>query len=236
MNVRVSSLLCRKAGLPLLAVALLPCLDTSRAAGVDGSAFDPAQVDVASSGQPQAVTTDFTNAPGTPYPFTNPSGSTLIIGYHANSAQPAPVKGNNLAFDISRVVSGDIVFLLNPAGSNDPSNWAAVFRFLSPADPTGAQGLPADQLEGFDTGNTGPGGFAGFKLFPNTVYVADSYTPTSGHIATATEVGNGSNGLLAGQTAIFIYTVNVPEPATWLELLAGSGIIAGVLRRRNARF
>ena len=64
--------------------------------------------------------------------------------------------------------------------------------------------------------------------------MADSYTSIVGHIATVTQLGP-SQGILPGQTAILQYVVNVPEPATWLELLAGAGLLAGLRLRRRAR-
>ena len=220
----------------LLAAAMLPCLAVARAGEADGSAAGPGMLSCAAARQPSAVSPEpYINLPGTPSTFNNPGGQTIVVGYNVYSARPAPVSGSSI-FNITSTAAGDIVMLRDPAGSNDPSNWVAVFRFLNLDDPTGALGLSANEVEGFDASNVGPGGFTGFRLFPNTVYLADTERPPSSHFTFASELGTGGNGLFVGQTGTLVYTVTIPEPATWLELLAGAGAIAGVLRRRASRF
>ena len=165
--------------------------------------------------------------------------------YRASSAQPAPFSSSDTVDAVTTAAAGDVVILSDPAGTDDPSNWAAVFRFLNPNDPTGADGLLADDVEGFDTSNVGSGGFANFKLFPNTIYLADVASGDTGRAGMYEELGLGGNGILPGQTAIFYYTVDVtgsggtgpgggsvPEPSTFLLIgLGGGALIAGRLRR-----
>ncbi len=246
MHSKFSFFPCRKAGARLLAWALTLCVNAVQAGTADLATSDPGLFSLASVGKPHAVTPAVANGPGTPYSFSNPGNETIIIGYNASSAQPAPVSSSN-ALGITTVVAGDVVFLSNPAGTDDPSNWAAVFRFLNPNDPTGANGLPANEVEGFDASNAGPDGFANFQLFPDTIYLANVDDLPSGHIATSSEIGDGSNGLLPGQTAIFLYTVDVtgsgvtgpgggsvPEPSTFMLIGLGvCALIAGKLRHRG---
>ena len=150
------------------------------------------------------------------------------------------------SFDITNVVAGDVVMLRDPAGTDDPSNWTAVFRFLNLNDPMGADGLPADEVEGFDSTNTGPGGFGSFQLFPNTIYLADTQNSSTNHTAITEEFGP-DQGILAGQVATLFYGVsvnsvgtgpggggNVPEPSTWAAVLLGLGLLTLPYRRSRA--
>ena len=75
----------RSAGALLLVWALTLCATAVQAGKLDLSASDPGLLNLASSDQPQAVSPGpFVDAPGTPYPYANPGGTTLIIGYNAS--------------------------------------------------------------------------------------------------------------------------------------------------------
>lgn len=230
----------------LLLATVLSCVAASRAADGVLSTLDPREVAPSAIAQPQAASPPgLQGVPGTPYSISNPGGQTVVIPYRASSAQPAPFSSSDTVDAVTTAAAGDVVILSDPAGTDDPSNWAAVFRFLNPNDPTGADGLLADDVEGFDTSNVGSGGFANFKLFPNTIYLADVASGDTGRAGMYEELGLGGNGILPGQTAIFYYTVDVtgsggtgpgggsvPEPSTFLLIgLGGGALIAGRLRR-----
>jgi hypothetical protein len=219
--------------IPLLAAAI--CWLAGPPTHVDAAVLEADLAAPAAFVQPLAVSTGtFTDIPGTPSSFMNSGDETVIIGYTAVSAQPALISDSNI-FGITSSVAGDIVMLIDPAGSNDPSNFSAVFRFLNPSDPTGTKGLAADEVEGFDTSNVGPGGFASFSLLPNVLFLADAPTGPGRHDAVASEFGP-DGGILAGQLGTIIYDIDVtgvPEPGTLA--LAGIAVLGPLLRRRPSR-
>jgi len=98
---------------------------------------------------------------------------------------------------------GDVVFLLNPNGGNNRTNWAAVVNFFNPNDPNGSQGLVATEYQTFFPANPGPNYFAGIPLFPNVVYVPITTTVTNvGIIAFYDETGP-IDGIFSGQWGAF---------------------------------
>ena len=219
----------------VLLIAAMPSLTASRVFGLDALSLDPAVVESALAPPTQFVQ----GVPGTPNAVDDPGGSTIVLSYNAASPDPEPIPSENTptVTGITSVFAGDIVFLADPNGGVDPSNWAAVLRFLNPNDPTGSLGLAATDEEAFFADNVGPGGFAGFSLFPNavTAYNSTPDEPVNNYLGFLTEFGP-EGAISASQTADFIYGVKdaVPEPGT--RALLALGMIGLTISTRTRRF
>ena len=185
---------------------------------------------------------DPVDAPGTPTSgYVNSGADTVYLnGGGGIGVQPIFTP---LGYGTLTTIPGDVVILKDPAGGDAPANWAAVLEFFNPGDLTGALGLDATLYQTFRSNNT-PGGFANLTLFPNTVYLPDSYTNSDGSITCVyTEFGPVGQ-IIAGQEAITTLVAanqpdlvgggsgNVPEPATW-TLVAGATLLLFVAVRRR---
>ena len=189
---------------------------------------------------------DPVDAPGTPTSgYVNPGTDTVYLaeGYGSGiGVQPifTPLSPGPLT-----TIPGDVVMLRDPAVGDVPANWAAVIEFFNPGDLTGALGLDATLYQTFRSNNT-PGGFANLALFPNTVYLPDSYTDPDGSITCVYTEFSPVGQIIAGQEAITTLVAavqpdlvgggggNVPEPATW-TLVAGATLLLSVAVRRRPR-
>jgi uncharacterized repeat protein (TIGR01451 family) len=155
----------------------------------------------------------FAGPPGTPVSgFNNRGGESIIVeiggGIGVQSITNAILfSANATAF------AGDVVFLRNPNGGTNPTNWAAVLRFVNPGDPTGTNGLAATEYETYFQTNAGPNYFAGFSLLPNVDYLPIASTNANGSIEASTDVFGPVGAILAGQEAIIAYTASIqPSP------------------------
>ena len=182
------------------------------------------------------------DAPGTPVAgFTNPGGSTVVIaegGGMGVQTVPAPSADASPALSFS-ALPGDVVFLLDPAAGDAPSNWAAVLDFFNPGDPTGMLGLDATRYQTYRA-NSVLGGFASLTLPGNTVYVpVASISPDGTAMASYEEYGPDGQ-ILSGQLAIFLLTASpqpdaVPEPGTLGCLGTGAALLGFAFRNRRKR-
>ena len=160
--------------------------------------------------------------PGTPLTISgsNPGGNTLVSQDVVFGS--GPIEGGTPdAFTTLYAMPGDLILLTDPAGGNNPTNWAAVVRFFNPADPTGTNGLAATESRAFFSTNFNGDGFAGLELFANTDFIsAGSIDTTNGvtQIATTDTVFGPAGIVLAGQTYITVLTV--VSPFTDLSLSA----------------
>ena len=165
--------------------------------------------------------------PGTPLSWNNPGGSvTVTAGGGGIGVQPLEGVSGVAGFTITNCTPGDVVIVNTNNASLNPTNWGAVIRFFNPADPTGAQGLPATKQQTFFGGNV-PNGFASFQLFLNTLYLTNASIISGAYNASATQFGP-VGGILAGQTHIIIYTANLQPTNTDLSLSA-SGVFVPTL-------
>jgi hypothetical protein len=188
------------------------------------------------------------DVPGTPTTNWDNPGGTVVSIFEGGGigVQPLlfPVSTNLVPFTAQ---AGDIVFLANPGGGNNSSNWAAVLTFFNPSDPTGINALAATDYQTFSPANAGPGGFASFALFPNTVFLPEETniegvvtveTNVAGTISTFVNEFGPDGGILSGQLAIITYTASpqsVPEPSTVaLVGLGVAGLAVGAWRRRKS--
>jgi len=155
----------------------------------------------------------FAGPPGTPAAgFNDPGGQhdVVLIG---GGIGAQPITNGIGQFNAGATAfAGDVVFLRNPNGGNNPTNWAAVLRFVNPADPTGTNGLAATEYETFFPTNAGPGYFAGFSLLPNVDYVPIASTNADGSITADAVVFGPVGAILAGQEATIVYTAAI-QPA-----------------------
>ena len=179
-----------------------------------------------------------TDAPGTPIstnwnPGTNP---VLISEVSGIGIVPLYLQFFPNTFSIT-ARAGDVVFLLDPAGGNSRTNWAAVVRFFNPSDPTGTLGMPATERQTFYQTNADPNYFAGFQSFPRAIYV-----PIAGHVsnpylqgivAAYDEIGP-VDSILSGQLAEFQilaevqpsgFTATIESPPGGGAFVAGTGAL-----------
>jgi hypothetical protein len=154
-------------------------------------------------------------APGTPVTTNWNSGSNPVQISEGGGIGVQPlflrVFPNSYSFT---ALPGDVVFLLNPNGGNNRTNWAAVVNFFNPSDPTGTQGLVATEYQTFFTANPGPNYFASFPLFPNVIYLPITTTVTNiGVIAYYDEAGP-DHGIFSGQWGDFGIAAAI-QPSTF---------------------
>ncbi|HTB85261.1 MAG TPA: choice-of-anchor tandem repeat GloVer-containing protein [Candidatus Sulfotelmatobacter sp.] len=144
--------------------------------------------------------------PGTPLTYTgsNPGGAVFISNDSVFGI--GPIKGGTPgAFVTLTAEAGDLIVLTDPAGGNNPTNWAAVARFFNPSDLTGTNGLAATETEAFFATSLGGSGFTGFQLFPNIDFIpAGTISTTNGVtvIATTDNEFGPAGIILAGQENI----------------------------------
>jgi hypothetical protein len=196
----------------------------------------------------------FSGEPGVPgTPLTLPTSATITFSYESAGIEVLPlVIGGGINSDPDgfsdegdpnypdgtafTAVPGDLVFLASPTGGDAPANWAAVINFFNPTDPGGLLGLPATEDQAFFPANAGPGGFAAFQLFPNTVYLTNSVNNLSqeGLIGETFEVVGPAGSFTTGEfdyATLQASNQPVPEPASFsLLTIAGVSLLA---RRRR---
>jgi len=166
----------------------------------------------------------FAGPPGTPVSnFNNPGGQHIVdsigggIGVQPITNNIGQYSANATAF------AGDVVFLLNPNGGNNPTNWEAVLRFVNPGDPTGTNGLAATEYETYFQTNASPNTFAGFSLLPNVDYLPIASTNADGSITADAVVFGPVGAILAGQEATIVYTAAIqPSAGADLSLTASA--------------
>jgi len=154
----------------------------------------------------------FAGPPGTPVSgFRNTGGQSIIVEIGGGiGVQPII----NVLFSANATAfAGDIVFLINANNGNNPTNWAAVLRFINPGDPTGTNGLAATEYETYFQTNAGPNYFAGFSLLPNVDYLPIASTNADGSITADAVVFGPVGAIIAGQEAIMEYTASI-QPST----------------------
>jgi uncharacterized repeat protein (TIGR01451 family) len=158
----------------------------------------------------------FAGPPGTPVSgFRNTGGQSIIVEIGGGiGVQPII----NVLFSANATAfAGDIVFLINANNGNNPTNWAAVLRFINPGDPTGTNGLAATEYETYFQTNAGPNYFAGFSLLPNVDYLPIASTNADGSITADAVVFGPVGAIIAGQEAIMDYTASI-QPGTNADL------------------
>ena len=177
---------------------------------------------------------------GLPLPgsLSTANGPLVIIDDVGQEGVVKPLLYETLTFNSFplSVSAGDIVFLANASGGDDPSNWAAVLRLFNPDDPTGQEDLPATESIAYFPDV--PGGFGSFQLFPNYnfQYGGDGTVgrPRIPYQYTSLQVTFGPNeGVLPGQTADILYSAASPEPGTLSLLVLGGTMFALKIRRRQ---
>lgn len=151
----------------------------------------------------------------------------------------------SVAFDfISRGGMGEVDFDLNGFGSLDGNNgWSDVFTLslngvdlLSGTYDMGGGGgsqtffAPVGSLVGVESFGSWSGGLGRFRLPLELVQGVNTLTLRY----TGTPEGRGNEGWGISNLRVTEATNAVPEPATWLMLIAGFGFVGAAARRRRA--
>ena len=187
-------------------VTLTPGSNTVSAYAVNGyGSFSPTNsvmLDYASSAQ-------FAAPPGIPVSGFANAGGTFVVTSIGGGIGVQPITNNAEQFFANATAfAGDVVFLINTNNGTSPTNWAAVLRFVNPADPTGTNGLFATEYETFFQTNADPNYFSGFSLLPNVAYLPIIQTNADGSIEAYTIVFGPVGGILSGQEALILYTAS----------------------------
>jgi len=199
---------------------LVPGTNTVQAYAVDTAGNVSATNTVTFVYVPTAGTQFAGRAPGTPASgFSNPGGSVVAI----NLGGGIGVQPITTIFETPPItaLAGDVVFLKNANNGDNPTNWAAVLRFVNPADPTGTNGLLATEYETYFQTNAAPDYFAGFVLLPNAIFVPITQTNADGSIAGVAVDFGPVGDILGGQEAILDYTAAI-QPGADLSLSASA--------------
>jgi uncharacterized repeat protein (TIGR01451 family) len=159
----------------------------------------------------------FAGPPGTPASnYNNPGGT--VLAFPIGGGIGVQSVTNTVFFSANTtVLAGDVVFLRNPINGNNPTNWAAVLRFINPADPTGTNGLAATEYETYFQTNASPNSFAGFSLLPNVDYLPIASTNADGSITADAVVFGPVGAIISGQEAIIVYTASI-QPSAGADL------------------
>jgi uncharacterized repeat protein (TIGR01451 family) len=180
----------------------------------------------------------FAAPPGTPASgFANAGGAIEVIPIGGGIGVQPITNNSEQFFPNATAFAGDVVFLINTNNGTNPTNWAAVLRFVNPADPTGTNGLFATEYETYFPTNAGPNYFAGFSLLPNVDYAAITGTNSDGSITAQATVFGPLPSVLSGQEAIIVYTASIqPSAGADLSLTASTGTGAVTLGSAEAYY
>jgi uncharacterized repeat protein (TIGR01451 family) len=125
-------------------------------------------------------------------------------------------------FSAMTTLPGDVVFLTDPNGGTNTSNWTAVLHFFNPGDTNGTQGLVATEFRTFFPTNAGPNAFANFPLFPNVIYVPIAATNADGSVTAITNIFGPVAGVATNQEVVLHYNASIvstiPPPGTNTDL------------------
>ena len=147
-----------------------------------------------------------TNYPGTPTTNWNNSGAAQVILSEGGGIGVQPLVFNAGTLP---VFPGDIVFLHDPNGGENPTNWEAVLRLFNPGDPTGNNGLPATECQTFFPTNVSSSTFTSFQLFPHVEYTTIGRTNADGSLTTEYIEYGPDAGLTNGQEAFINYIASI---------------------------
>jgi uncharacterized repeat protein (TIGR01451 family) len=146
--------------------------------------------------------------PGTPMAgWSNPGGNFVVTYSLILVGAPSPIQVGAGANPATNGQPGDIVLLVNPNGTIDSTNWAAVVRFFNPGDPTGTNGLPATYSQVFFPTNFSSNSF---RLFPVVSFIPEGTVTTNNGVksvlANYAEFGP-ADAIIAGQENVDILTI-----------------------------
>jgi hypothetical protein len=190
--------------------------------------------------------------------YTKADFSAGIFGGGANVSPPFSGNGffagqtftGNFVYDNNLIPAGGTGFVNVLASSfPDIANIPAADLFTFNFGPLTMTAADADEPFAIQYNN---GNFNGFSYVNNFAFQGGNYQLTiSGGSLSVLELTSGIpsgrslvNGFVnIGNSAVtnatpFVPVVNtpaVPEPSTWLMMLAGFGIVGGAMRRRNVR-
>jgi len=194
---------------------------------------------LAFSGPVCAATIDFETTSGGPVAdgtniggvlFSTALGSGLQIGNYAPQTigKGLLVENDNNGNYLKGLITGGATFLQLSFGNDDPifTNVGdlAMLKLYSGAQLVGTVSVLLNRDDVMNQTISYSGAFDNFSF---------AYTNAQG--SPFTGGGNALTGLIEAVDNVTYFKAAVPEPATWAFMLAGMGLVGGVLRRERKR-
>jgi len=173
--------------------------------------------------------------PGNPLTWSSQNLSPILVQEGAGTGvNPIYLISSQIPYPSDMTtLPGDVVFLTDPNGGTNTSNWTAVLNFFNPGDTNGTVGLAATKYQTYFPTNAGPNAFANFPLFPNVIYVPIAVTNADGSITATTNILGPIAGVATNQQVILHYTASIqptlfpPGTNTDLGLIVSTPDVTG---------